>query len=511
MSVTGARYRARRAEAPFSARPPLPGPAAPASGGSPPCSGSPRAERRRPRPGRQPRPPWRHRGAAPRGTPRPRGPQRDRRHRPQGEASRPHHPARHGDRHRHPGDGEVDGVAGAELQVALPGARRRGAAPRPPAPTRPAASTVVARAPTAKNSSAGIAPPGGVDDGPQRHQHRGQVGGVDRHAPAAVEAAPGLALQGGPGQGGAILAVRLRSPSGRFERQRQAAKRPSEAGFRSRNPGRAGPAPPAAVRGSSQVPVEGQGGPPPGGYGRHHGGRAAGGVSPGEDPGQRAWPPSRRRSPSEPRGSTGTRAGVPQVGPLADGQHHLVGRHRDAPAPFQDRSEAARGVEHRGASGQFHAGQGPAAHHHPMRAPGRQDLHPLPEGLLHVLGEGRHLVAPLEAGDGDLRGAQAQRRDGHVEGHAAPADHQHPPAGRGHRPLAYAAQEVEARGQQVLVRPGPGPSAPRRRWPGRPRRGASRSVRSDSPGPPTRAPNRKAMPMPSRAATWRRTTSPGRR
>ena len=113
--------------------------------------------------------------------------------------------------------------------------------------------------------------------------------------------------------------------------------------------------------------------------------------------------------------------------------------------------EPPGGVEHRRAAGQLHAGQATASHQNPPGAPGGQEFDLLAQRLFDILGESGHLVAPLQASDRHFRRPEAQARDGHVQGHVAPADHQHPAANPGDRPLAYVPQEVQPRGQEPLV------------------------------------------------------------
>ena len=128
----------------------------------------------------------------------------------------------------------------------------------------------------------------------------------------------------------------------------------NEAGLGRRNA--AAPAAPArqapARRGVGRAP----GRPAAGGDRRHDGGRPPVASPPANTPGRPVAPVSAAASSRGPSAGASRRT---EVGALADGQDHLVGRHRGALARVQHRGEAPGGVEDRGAPGQFHAGELP--------------------------------------------------------------------------------------------------------------------------------------------------------
>ena len=136
-----------------------------------------------------------------------------------------------------------------------------------------------------------------------------------------------------------------------------------------------------------------------------------------------------------------------QVGALAGGEDHVVGLERQQAGGVELRIELAGLVvdllaELEGALAVLLDAD---------RPPARVQLHAFGDGVLDLVGAGRHLAALLQGDHVDVRRALPQRRQGDVDRDVAAADDDHPRPDPHRLAAAHGPQEVDAAEHEGLM------------------------------------------------------------
>ena len=197
----------------------------------------------------------------------------------------------------------------------------------------------------------------------------------------------------------------------------------------------------------AQPGIDRAGGDLPGADGLHDRPRAVLHVAPGVD----AWHLGHQgfRVGEDEAVSRLDRAAVEdrQVGPLTGGEDHVVALERQQAGGVELRIELSGLVVDLLAELEGRLAVLPDAD----RAPPGVQLHAFPDGVLDLVGAGRHLAAVLQRDHVDVRCALAQGRQGDVDRDVAAADDDHPRPDPHRLAAAHVPQEIDAAEHEGLM------------------------------------------------------------